>query len=746
AQAIQGECTAQVTAQALAQASEQQLTTQRQSQQQTTVTVAGATNIIPPHQAQAVIASLAQAQQLQQVQLSKANLPQGAVTSVSLAKSLTSGIMVNASPGSAPASTFATISKALGQAGVTSISSQAGAAQNAAIAAALTNANLRNQRATVTAVGTTTSMTVQEMVAAAAGQVRGLTTTAGSTSTAPAVVSVAGLTAVQLAASQRIAGSLSAATTVASSAVNPLNTQVTTQRNINQLTQMQAIRQTALIRQREQQNLKQQQHLKRLQTVQQQQASQQAAKVAVGAGGTLTVTAAQQRVAQQQVSLKQSVGRQMTEAEMAQLMKRQQLQQQKQAQLTTAQILAQAHLQQVQPQQVSITGGTATLVKTVSAPLSGASSMAIPVSAVTMGGVNINVSLPQGKTGAAQTKGATTITNQQLRQFQIQQQLLTQARKGSKVSANLTQLAKVPSKSTGITASSLSAPMNAVQIVQHNAQVGTTQQVKGLPAAMTVQQIQQAMKAIPQNLPVVVTATPSLPGVQQQHTSTTLRGEPGVATGSVKAQTTTLPSTTLTTSGVLKGTPAVVVGQQQTAAILQQVAASTSGLTAQQAVTLAVRAAASQAQGQQQVQIQVQQSPHSSLVTPQSQVVSTTIQPGQTRVQQLSQSASTINIAQPVAVQSTAQASSILSSAGTIVPQMSAESTHVVMHSVSTSNSGTALSIPASLATSQTASTTAQVVQAAIQAARQQQQQAAQQAAQQQKASPYTMRLRNPPK
>ncbi|XP_054722596.1 helicase domino-like [Uloborus diversus] len=745
AQAIQGECTAQVTAQALAQASEQQLTTQRQSQQQTTVTVAGATNIIPPHQAQAVIASLAQAQQLQQVQLSKANLPQGAVTSVSLAKSLTSGIMVNASPGSAPASTFATISKALGQAGVTSISSQAGAAQNAAIAAALTNANLRNQRATVTAVGTTTSMTVQEMVAAAAGQVRGLTTTAGSTSTAPAVVSVAGLTAVQLAASQRIAGSLSAATTVASSAVNPLNTQVTTQRNINQLTQMQAIRQTALIRQREQQNLKQQQHLKRLQTVQQQQASQQAAKVAVGAGGTLTVTAAQQRVAQQQVSLKQSVGRQMTEAEMAQLMKRQQLQQQKQAQLTTAQILAQAHLQQVQPQQVSITGGTATLVKTVSAPLSGASSMAIPVSAVTMGGVNINVSLPQGKTGAAQTKGATTITNQQLRQFQIQQQLLTQARKGSKVSANLTQLAKVPSKSTGITASSLSAPMNAVQIVQHNAQVGTTQQVKGLPAAMTVQQIQQAMKAIPQNLPVVVTATPSLPGVQQQHTST-LRGEPGVATGSVKAQTTTLPSTTLTTSGVLKGTPAVVVGQQQTAAILQQVAASTSGLTAQQAVTLAVRAAASQAQGQQQVQIQVQQSPHSSLVTPQSQVVSTTIQPGQTRVQQLSQSASTINIAQPVAVQSTAQASSILSSAGTIVPQMSAESTHVVMHSVSTSNSGTALSIPASLATSQTASTTAQVVQAAIQAARQQQQQAAQQAAQQQKASPYTMRLRNPPK
>lgn len=58
-------------------------------------------------------------------------------------------------------------------------------------------------------------MTVQEMVAAAAaaGQVRSLTTTTSGTSTAPAVVSVAGLATVQLAASQRITGT--AATTVA---------------------------------------------------------------------------------------------------------------------------------------------------------------------------------------------------------------------------------------------------------------------------------------------------------------------------------------------------------------------------------------------------------------------------------------------------------------------------------------------------------------------------------------------------
>lgn len=43
---------------------EQQIAAQRQVTQQATVTVAGTTNIIP-HQAQAVIASLAQAQQLQ---------------------------------------------------------------------------------------------------------------------------------------------------------------------------------------------------------------------------------------------------------------------------------------------------------------------------------------------------------------------------------------------------------------------------------------------------------------------------------------------------------------------------------------------------------------------------------------------------------------------------------------------------------------------------------------------------------
>lgn len=172
---------------------------------------------------------------------------------------------------------------------------------------------------------------------------------------------------------------------------------------------------------------------------------------------------------------------------------------------------------------------------------------------------------------------------------------------------------------------------------------------------------------------------------------------------------------------MLKGTPAVVVGQQQTAAILQQVAASTAGITGQHAVTLAVRATASQAQGQQ-VQIQVQPSAHSSLVTPQAQ----------TRIQQLSQNASTINIAPPVAVQNVPQASSILSPSATIVQQMPADSTiqsstHVVMHSVaitSTTPTNTALSSP------QTTS-----VQAVIQAARQQQ-----------KASPYTMRLRNPPK
>ncbi|GFQ69699.1 helicase domino [Trichonephila clavata] len=599
----------QTGTQAASQVFDQQITPQRQVPQQATVAVSGTTSL-NAQQAQAVIASLAQAKQLQQVQLSKANLQPGTVTSVSLAKSLTSGIISSAG-------TLANLTKALGQAGVTSISTQ-DAAQNAAIAAALNNANIRNQRAAVTAVGTTTTMTVQEMVVAAAatGQVRAVTTVAGGMSTAPVVVSVSNLTSAQLVASQRLVGTtLSPATTVASAAVSQLNAQaVNPQRNIAQISQIQAIRQNALIRHRNEQALKQQQQLKRLQTVQQ-QASQPSAKVAIGTAGALT--AAQQRVAQK-VNMKQS--RPMTEAEMTQFMKRQQLQKQAQVNLTTAQILAQAQLQ-VQPQQVSITGGTATLVKTVSAPLSGSSSLAIPVSSVTVGGVNINVSVPQGKAGMVPSKGTASLTSHQIRQLQLQQQILSQARKG-KLTANLTQLPKVQGKGANIAATSLSGSLNTVQVVQHNPQVGSTQQVKGLPTAMTVQQIQQAMKqaAMPQNIPVVVTATPSLPSIPQQHTTVSLRGDPVIA-GSVKAQTTTLPSTTLTTSGVLKGAPAVVVGQQQTAAILQQVAASQSGLTSQ-AVTLAVRAT----QGQQpQVQIQVQ---------PQSQVVSAALQPTQNRLQQ----------------------------------------------------------------------------------------------------------------
>ncbi|GIY74878.1 helicase domino [Caerostris extrusa] len=734
-------------AQTTSQVPDQPISTQRQVAQQATVSVSGTANL-NAQQAQAVIASIAQAQQLQ-VALSKTS-----VTSVSLAKSLTSGIMVNASS----AGTLANLTKALGQAGVTSISTQ-DAVQNAAIAAALNNATLRNQRATVTAAGgTTTGMTVQEMVvaAAAAGQVRAATTVTGGISTSPAVVSVSNLTAVQL-ASQRLAGTaLSPATTVASAAVNQLNAQsVTPQRNITQLSQLQAIRQSALIRNNRNEHAAKQHQLKRLQTVQQ-QASSSSAKVAIGTAGTLTV-AAQQRVAQQ-ITMKQ--GRPMSDAEMTQLLKRQQLQKQQQVNLTTAQILAQAQAQlQVQPQQVSITGGTATLVKTVTAPISGTSSLAIPVSTVTVGGVNINVSVPQGKAGTGQAKAA-GLTNQQIRQLQLQQQIF-QARKG-KATANLTQLASwVPSplqfssfgvcgvaqlfivsklltplgklqetfmvqgKGAGLTATSLAGSMNAVQIVQHNPQVGSTQQMKGLQTAMTVQQIQQAMKqAIPQNLPVVVTATPSLPSItqQQQHSSVGLRGEPGVAS-SVKAQTTTLPSTTLTTSGVLKGSPAVVVGQQQTAAILQQVAASQgSGLTPQ-AVTLAVRAAQGQ---QQQVQIQVQ---------PQSQVVSAALQSTQNRIQQQN---------------AAGQVSSILSPTATIVQQVAADSVvpssaHVVMHTGATSSSPSALTLSASLVTSQSASPSAQVVQAAMQAAKLQQQQAAA-AAQQQKASPYTMRLRNPPK
>ncbi|KAG8188167.1 hypothetical protein JTE90_019446 [Oedothorax gibbosus] len=589
--------------------------------QPATVTVA--TGTIHPSQA-AVLASLQAQQQLQ--------LKQGQ-PSVSLAKSLTSGIMVSSST----ASTLASLTKALGQ------NQQVTSSQNAAIAAALNNATLRSQRAAMTAAGVTAATTTLSMqdIMAVGQQVRAAPTTAAAaaaSSAAGAVVSVSNLAAVQLATSQRLASAtLSPLTTVASAQLNPQA--ATTQRSIAHMAQIQQMKQTALLRQRET-ALKQQ--LKRLHSVQQQQAGAAATSAAAKGG-------AQPRVAQQVTMKQAAVGRAMTEAEVAQLMKRQ-----KQINLTASQILA-----QVQPQQVAISSSGATLVKTVSSPL------AIPVSAVTMGGVNINVSVPQSKASMVQGKATTTLTNQQIRNFQLQQQLLNQARKGKM--ANLTQLAKVPGKAGG----------TSVQIVP--------QQMKNLQTAMTVAQIQQAMKqAIPQNMPVVVTATPSLGGVQQQ------------PVGAVKA--TTLPSTTLTTSGVLK------------AATL-----------APQAVTLAVRAAP---QGQpQQLQIQVQQSPHATLVSPQTQVVSTA-QLTQARMQLQSQPMQTVTV-QP-------QAQLVQAVDPQSQPQVAAVSAAPI-----------AAATPTQLTVQQT---NTQMVQQAIQLARQQQ--AAAQAAAQQagKASPYTMRLRNPPK
>ncbi|XP_064459250.1 helicase domino-like isoform X2 [Ornithodoros turicata] len=469
--------------------------------------------VLAPQQVttQAVLATLSQSQQ-QQLQAATGQL---AVTTVSLAKTLGSGILVSTA-GSTAAPTFA----------VTKVPVTA--------VASLTPATLRvQQRPQAAAPGATT---VQEMVAAAAAgrtltaaqtvaaiATATTTTAVASGATIPAVVSVTGLSPAQLqaaAATQRI----SAVAAVGQVSAAQAGAAVAAGRNLTP-SQLQAIRQASFIRQQQQQQqqqrlqeqLKQQQQLKRIQ-----QAQQQASAVTVATAASPVVTAAttakvavsvaltpaQQRAVQQHAAVaggskqpvaKQAIARTLTEAEMAQLMKRQQFQQKQQ--LQAAHLLAQAQHQQQQITQQALTGAVqtpvATLVKTVSAPSSlgaSSSSVTIPVSAVTMAGVNINVSMPQAKIGATSkpaTGGSVTSQQMQMRQLQIQQHILQQQQRKVQLQAQqkvagLTQ-AQMQAKGT----SSVATQLGTVQIVQQGAgQPGKA----ALPSATAI--VQQIIKQV----------------------------------------------------------------------------------------------------------------------------------------------------------------------------------------------------------------------------------------------------------
>ncbi|XP_076367380.1 domino helicase isoform X3 [Tachypleus tridentatus] len=759
----------QQAAAAAAAAAEQQLTAQRQQQQQqVTVTAQGISQQQAAH-AQAVIASLTpQTQQLQAVhasQLTKAAL-QGGATTVSLAKQLSTGIVVNTA---ATAATLATLSKALGQSGVAAVQTQ-GATLTAANVTGLTQATLRTQRASTTGI-TTTTMTLPEAVVAAAGltgQARTIATTGVNTVATPSIVSVAGLTAAQIHAATR----LNAAVTVGSN-------QLTSARTLTG-NQLHVYRQNAM----RQQRLQDAHQLKRLQAA-------QAGKVAVTLASHVTAqvaaaaaaAAAQQRTAQQagvrQGITKQGVARTMTEADLA-LLKRQHIQKQAVAQLNQAQLLAQVQLQGQQPITGTVQSPVATLVKTVSAPTS---AVTIPVSAVSKTGVNINVSLPQPKATGSVVKGTSvTPTQHQVRLSHLQHQLALQQAQQRKVlhhQQKVTSLAQVQGKAA------LPAQLSTVQILQGSPRVATQLSTK----ALLEQVINQVAAGGTSNFTAVGTQAQLLPHAflqaatttsavskQQSVTSTSAQssvcnttlgtsvplavattvqarvvplGQPqpafkqaiqvvsaapnlaagvqaGLVAGTLKSHVATQGSIAVTTAtaALLKGTPAVVVsGQQQTPAVIHQVAPSSTTVSNQQPMTLAVRATPVS-----QPQVQVQQSGPSSINSSQSQVI-TPAQPGQNQPQvqlrtvahpqakTLSQSTTTVILAQALAGQA-GVGQNVTTTVHEGSSSQSLSGTNVITTSVTPS-----LSSPA------------QVVQAAIQAAKQQQ-----------RASPYTMRLRNPPK
>nr|XP_037289148.1 mediator of RNA polymerase II transcription subunit 15-like [Rhipicephalus microplus] len=279
-----------------------------------------------------------------------------------------------------------------------------------------------------------------------------------------------------------------------------------------------AVQQARPLSQQQQQQQQQQQ----VTTAQQQQAQQQqqavvAAVAAVKAATPLGTTKQQT-----------AITRNLTEAEMAQLLKRRELQQKQQ--MAAAHLLAQAQLQQQQAQQQQQAGQqtqqvvavsqqqqqtlagavqtpVATLVKTVSAPSAlgpSQTAVTIPVSAVTMAGVNINVSLAQqGKVNASKPTTTASVTPQQMqmRQLQIQQQLLQQQQQQRKVTLQTQQ--KVASLSQAQMpagkAPTVATQLGTVQIVQQGSAQGAKTTTLPSATAITVQQIIKQVLPVNQN-------------------------------------------------------------------------------------------------------------------------------------------------------------------------------------------------------------------------------------------------------
>ncbi|XP_064649340.1 helicase domino-like isoform X3 [Lineus longissimus] len=560
---------------------EQQLAAQRAAAQKTTqvvTTVAG--------QLQPVVTATAT------TVMQTGTLPKigtGGVTAVSLARNLTgaSSIVVNTA-GGVPGTSFANINKRISQ---TAVVGQTGTTVSATLTPTVR-------------VRTAGAMTVQDITA---NQAQLQARAALQTSSATVITTT--MTAAQLAA-QRMPVS-----TVASSAIKTVSQRTGTVQQLTQATaksltpavaaQIQLFRQQALKHQQQQQLRAQQQRLQgvavtgvsaeQLKRLQAQQAVtqgtvtsiQKAAGTPLLTGVTTSTVTASQRLQAQKAAGLQAVPR-MTESEVAAFLnKNKQLQTQvkpgtvttatglqvTQAQITQGQIMAQV-------QQVAQSGATsqpvATLVKTVPNPTT-LSSVTLPVSSmstVSVGGLNISVSMPQQKTGAVK---AATISQQQQLQRQLQFHQIQQQRKLHQ------QKVTALGQPQAVGKAQIPGP-NTIQIMQQQQKTFTMQQIQQLVKqqqqqghAQTIQQIITSMSpAHTSGTTVIVTQAPqtvtklSVPNVTVQQVRPTAQVTLGTPLTSVPSQTVLTSSaltvvssgaTTLPTQSHIKLTDQIVITQ-----------------------------------------------------------------------------------------------------------------------------------------------------------------------------------------
>jgi len=243
---------------------------------------------------------------------------------------------------------------------------------------------------------------------------------------------------------------------------------------------------------------------------------------------------------------------------------------------STAQLLAQAGIQV----QSSATSGSqvAALVKTVSAPgsVGGAPSVTIPVTAISVG-------LPQVQVkGLSTSVKAGTATQQQLRQFTIQHQLIQQ-RKSQQQQAKTSQLAQAVTLGTvkgnvvGVPGQQLSTAVGTVQLVQPvgssgGSAVGGSTVGGSKPTTVTMQQLQQVIRQVTAGNAQVLVSSPNSGGMASGSSATAL------LTKAPQGQTVQARVIPVSQQGLKQTIQVVTTGQPGSGGSGTRVTASASGM------------------------------------------------------------------------------------------------------------------------------------------------------------------------